>query len=265
MSIIAIARASYSHGKEVAEKVAKELGYDCVSEEVISMASQEFDIPENWLKKAVENAPTLKDRFSHGKKKYVAYIRAALLEYVEKDNVVYHALAGHFLMEGIPNILRVMISATPEERIKEVMSREKVSEKKALKIVEKFDKERRKWAMYFHGKDPWDPSLYDLGIVIGRLTIDDAVAKIIETVKLPHFQMTSEAMRILRDQALAARILSDLMNFYADVEVTVENGIVTVHIRRSIKQEEAVTEDIRSIVMDLYEVKEVRVDVIPVY
>ncbi len=265
MSVIAIARASYSHGKMIAERVAGELNYECISEEVISLASQQFGIPENWLRRAIENAPTLIDRFSYGKKKYVAYLRSSLLEYAAKDNVVYHGLAGHFLLEGIPNVLRVMISATAEERVKVVMKRENVSKTEARKTIEKFDKERRKWAMYFHGKDPWDISMYDLGLVIGRLTIDDAIDKILTTVKLPSFQTTAEARQILLNESLAAKVKSDLMNFYADVEVSVENHTVVVHIKRSLKQEEALTEDIQAILKEMPGVKDVRVDVIPVY
>jgi cytidylate kinase len=265
MSIIAIARASYSHGKQIAERVARDLDYQCISEEVISLASQQFDIPENWLRRAVEDAPTLRDRFSYGKKKYVAYIRSALLEFAARDNVVYHALAGHFLLEGIPNVLRVMISATMEERVKETMKQENVSKKEALKVIEKFDKERKKWAMYFYGKDPWDVSMYDLGLVIGGLTIDDAVEKILSTVKLPSFQTSAESRKVLENESLAARIKSDLMNFYSDVEVSADDGIITVHIKRSLSQEEALTDDIRSILVEMPGVKEVRVNVIPVY
>jgi cytidylate kinase len=265
MSIIAVARASYSHGKEIAERVARELNYDCISQEIISLASQEFDIPENWLKKAVENAPTLRDRFSYGKKKYVAYIRAALLEYAARDNVVYHGLAGQFLLEGIPNILKVLISATAEERVKVIMERENVSKAAALKTIKKFDNERRKWAMYFHGKDPWELSLYDLGLVIGRLSIDDAVDKILATVRLPSFQTNAESRRMLANESLAARVKSDLMNFYSDVEVSVEDHTVVVHIKRSLAQEEALADDIRAILQEMPGVKEVRVNVIPVY
>lgn len=265
MSIIAIARASYSHGKKIAERVARELNYRCISEEVISLASQQFDIPENWLRRAVEDAPSLRDRFSYGKKKYLAYIRSALLEFAAKDNLVYHALAGNFLLEGIPNVLRVMISATVEERVREVISQEKTSKKDALKLIERFDKERKKWAMYFYGKNPWDLSMYDLGLVIGRLTIDDAVAKILTTVKLPVFQTSETSRKVLENEYLAAKIKSDLMNFYSDVEVSAEDGTVTVHIQRSLKQEEALTEDIRSILMDMPDVKSVHVNVIPVY
>ena len=265
MSIIAITRASYSHGKEVAERVARELNYQCISKEIISLASQEFDVPENWLRRAVEEAPKLLDRFRYGKQKYVAYLRSALLEYAVKDNLVYHGLAGHFLLADIPNILRVMISATTEERVKVLVERENVSEKEALKTLEKFDKERRKWAMFFHGKDPWESSTYDLSLVIGRLSIDDAVEEILATAKLPAFQTTAESLRIVENLSLAARVKSDLMNFYHDVEVSVENHTVVVHIQRSLKQEEALTEDIREIVMQIPGVKDVRVDVIPVY
>lgn len=265
MSIIAIARASYSHGKKIAERVASELDYDCISQEIISLASQEFDVPENWLKKAVENTPTLRDRFSYGKKKYVAYLRAALLDYAARDNVVYHGLAGQFLLEGIPNILKVLISATNEERVKIIMEREKVSKKEALKTIRKFDKERRKWAMYFHGKDPWELSQYDLGLVIGRLSVDDAVDKILTTVRLPSFQTTAESRKIIANECLAARVKSDLMNFYTDVEVSVEDHTVIVHIKRSLAQEEALTDDIRAILQEMPGVKEVRVNVIPVY
>ena len=264
MAIIVISRTSYSHGAEIAERVAQELNYRCVSKEVISLASQEFDIPENWLRRAVEEAPKLLDRFGYGKQKYVAYLRSALLEYAVKDNLVYHGLAGHLLLAGIPNILKVMISATTEERAKLVRERENVSEKEALKIIEKFDKERRKWAMYFHSKDPWDMSMYDLSLVIGRLTIEDAVDEILATAKLPAFQTTPESQRVLKNQSLAARVKSDLMNFYHDVEVSVENHTVVVHIKRSLKMEEALTEDIREIVMHIPGVKDVRVNVIPI-
>ena len=265
MSIIAITRASYSHGKMIAEKVARELNYTCISQEIISLASQQFDIPENWLRRAIEDAPSLLDRFSYGKKKYVAYIRSALLECAVKDNMVYHGIAGHFLLEGIPNILRVMISATPEERVQLLMKRENISKQEALKTIKKFDKERKKWAMYFHNKDPWDVSMYDLGLVIGRLSIDDAVDKILTAVKHPAFQTTDESRQILKNESLAAKVKSDLMNFYSDVEVSVEDHTVVVHIRRSLKQEEALTDDIRAILMEIPGVKDVRVNVIPVY
>jgi hypothetical protein len=42
MPIITISRGCYSRGKEVAEKVAKELGYQCLSREILLEASDKI-------------------------------------------------------------------------------------------------------------------------------------------------------------------------------------------------------------------------------
>jgi hypothetical protein len=49
---------------------------------------------------ALHSAPSIFDRITFGKEKYVAYIRAALLDQAQKDNLVYHGLVGHFLLQG---------------------------------------------------------------------------------------------------------------------------------------------------------------------
>jgi len=117
MSVITISRGSYSRGKEVAEKVARELGYQCISREILLEASEEFNIPEVKLIRALHDAPSILDRFTHGKERYVAFIRQAFLEQVQADNVVYHGLAGHFFVEGVRHVLKVRVFADFEERV----------------------------------------------------------------------------------------------------------------------------------------------------
>ncbi|MEJ2071714.1 MAG: cytidylate kinase family protein [Syntrophobacterales bacterium] len=80
MAIITISRGSYSRGKEVAEKVAARLGYECISRDVLLEASEQFHIPEIKLVRAIHDAPSILERFTHGKERYVSYIKAALLK-----------------------------------------------------------------------------------------------------------------------------------------------------------------------------------------
>ena len=101
MSIITISRGSYSKGKEVAEEVAQTLGYECVSREILLEASEHFNIPEIKLVRALHDAPSILERFTYGKERYIAYITAAFLEHVHQDNVVYHGLAGQFFLKGV--------------------------------------------------------------------------------------------------------------------------------------------------------------------
>jgi Cytidylate kinase-like family len=100
--IIIISSGGYHRGSEVAKRAAAELGYECISREVLLEASKLFDIAELKLMRAIHDAPSLQDRFGHDKKKYVAFIRTALLRKVQKDNVVYHGFAAHFFLQGIP-------------------------------------------------------------------------------------------------------------------------------------------------------------------
>ena len=99
MSIISISRGSWTQGKEVAEKLAQTLGYECVSRDILLQASEQFNIPEIKLARAIHDAPSILDRFTSGKERYIAYIRAALLKHVQKDNVVYHGLAAPFFLK----------------------------------------------------------------------------------------------------------------------------------------------------------------------
>ena len=131
MSIVTISRGSYSRGKEVAEKVAQKLGYECVSRDILLEASEQFNIPEIKLVRAIHDAPSVFDRFTQGKETYIAYIRAALLRHVQKDNTVYHGLAGHFFLQGVPHVLKVRIIADLEDRVKEEMKRENISDEEA--------------------------------------------------------------------------------------------------------------------------------------
>jgi len=230
MSIITISRGSYSHGKEVAEKLAQKLGYECISREVLLKASKQFNIPEIKLAQALHSAPSIFDRITFGKEKYVAYIRAALLNEAQKDNLVYHGLAGHFLLQGIPHVLKVNIIADLEDRVSEKMRRENLSAEEARKKLRKEDEGLRKWSQRLYGMDTWDPILYDLVIHIRSITVDDAAEVISSVVKLPCFQATSQSQKILDDMALAARVQAALVEEFPGATVIAKEGEVQVAV-----------------------------------
>ena len=204
MAIITISRGSYHRGREVAEKVAQKLGYECLSRDILLEASEEFNIPEIKLIRAIQDAPSILDRLTRQKEKYVAYIRAALLKHVQKDNVVYHGLFGHFFLQDIPHVLKVRIVADLEARVADEVKREGISESKAREIILKDDEERRKWALHLYGADWWDATLYDLVIHLKTITVDDTVDLLYHVVQLPGFQTTPESQEAINNQVEAA-------------------------------------------------------------
>jgi cytidylate kinase len=206
MPIITISRGSYSRGKEVAEKLAQKLGYTCISRDILLEASEQFNIPEIKLIRAIHDAPSILERFTHGKERYVAYIRSTLLKHVQKDNVVYHGLAGHYFLLGISHVIKVRIMADLEDRVQEEMRREKISAEEARNILKKDDDERRRWGIQLYGVDTWDPMLYDIVLHVKSLTVDDAVDLISKATQLPHFQATPESQRLMDEMAQAAAV-----------------------------------------------------------
>jgi cytidylate kinase len=204
MSIITISRGSYHRGREVAEKLAQKLGYECLSRDILLEASEEFNIPEIKLVRAIQDSPSILDRFTRQKEKYVTYIRAALLKRVQKDNVVYHGLFGHFFLQDIPHVLKVRIVADLDARVADEVKREGISEAKAREIITKDDEERRKWALHLYGADWWDATLYDLVIHLKTITVDDAVDLICQAVQLPGFQTTPESQESINSLVEAA-------------------------------------------------------------
>jgi cytidylate kinase len=238
MSIITISRGSYSRGKEVAEKLARSLDYQCLSRDILLEASERYNIPEIKLVRAIHDAPSILERFTYAKGPYVAYIRAALLRQAQKDNLVYHGLAGQFLLKRIPHVFKVRIIADLEDRVKEEMKRENISANEARRILLKDDEERRKWSKNLYGIDTWDPSLYDLVINIKCVTVEGAVDIIKCTLKEPRFQTTPEGQKLVDEMSLAAMIETALIQDIPSIQVEAKGTEVFIYLKRDLCQDE---------------------------
>jgi cytidylate kinase len=259
MAIITISRGSYSKGKEVAEKVAQKLGYQCYAREVILKASQEFNIPEIKLVKAIHDAPSILEKFSYGKEKFIAYFQAALLKCFVRDNVVYHGLAGHFYVKGVSHVLKVRIIADMKDRIQAFMDREKISYENAVALLKKDDIERHKWSQNLYGIDTNDPILYDLVIRVRKMSVDDAVDVICHTVGLETFKTTFESQKAMEDLVLASEVKTTLIELKPDIQVFVRDGIVTLGASAQIMKDPELVREMEKITASIPGVKEVNV------
>jgi len=206
MAVIIISQGSYSHGREVAEKAAERLGYTCISRNFLIEISKGFNIPEIKLTRALGGSPSILERYTFGREKYIAHMRAGVLEHLAKDNAVYYGFVGHFFVKDIPHVLKVRIIAEMSARVRSMMHREKISSpEEALKMVNDVDEERRKWSVKLYDMDTWDCRLFDLAIKIGKISIDDAVSTICDRIKNKAFQATPESQKQMDNLLVEAR------------------------------------------------------------
>lgn len=232
MSIINICADSYSKGQEVAKKVSQKMGYRYISQDVITSASKDFGIPEATLVRATQNAPSILDIFSNGRQRYIAYLEAALAEFMLEGNIVYQGLVGYPFIQMVSHSLKVRVIANLKDRIGVEMRREHMSPAKARKIVLSEDERRERWAKAVYGIDITDPGLYDLVINVGHIKTedaDDAVETIISTVKHKKFQPMTYSLNCAKNIALSCRVRAALVDTDPTIKVRSDEGTVYVY------------------------------------
>ncbi len=257
MGVITISRGSYTRGSQVAEKTAARLGYACVSRERLLQQLGEFDQPEIRLLDVFETGSSFLERFTGKRARYVAQLEAALLEHLCRDNVVYHGFAFHYFVRELPRVLRVRITADPEDRIRLVMERDRVSRKKAARLLGGIDAQRKKWSRKLYGIDPENPRLYDLVLHIDRIRVDDAVESLCLLAALEQFQTTPESLKRMVDLNLAAQVRSALLDLKARMVVTAEDGVVFVKTDAGPRQRRGILERTLALSQSIAGVREI--------
>lgn len=256
MAIVTISRGCCSRGKEVAELVAKKLSYACISREILLDASEIFHISELKLVKAISDVPGFLERFTFNRERYLAYIEAALLKFLCEDNIVYHGLAGHFLVRNLPNVLKVRIVADMNERIRLEMERENVSEEEAESIIKKKDNQRIKWSTYLYGVDTSDPSLYDIIINIRNIDVDSAADIICEAARKKAFETDNKSLSTIRDIAL---VKAAIMEIIPDSTVFSEGDQITIKCKIGDIDTETFSSEIRKKALSVKGIKDAKV------
>ena len=254
MYVITISTDRYTNGKEIAEKVAQKMDYDCVSREIILSAAKAFRVPEMKLMRTIKDTPTILNMFSRDRKRYMLYIRSVVADYMLKHDIVYHGLIGNPIIRGVSHVLKVRIIANLEDRIRFEMERENVSEEKARKIIANLDDQQKKWGKAVYGIDITDPVFYDLTINVGHIGADDtedAVETIVNTAGHKKYQPNTYSINCMKNIALSCRGEAALTDKYPGIEVISDKGNVYVYSktlkRKNREQALALKEEIMKI------------------
>jgi hypothetical protein len=200
---------------------------------VIVEAAKRYNVPEPELVKAFEKAPAFWEKLTASRRVYLTFVQAAMCEYAEHGNLVYHGHAGHELLPGISHVLKVRLVAPREYRIHAVMERDsRLDRKGAIRYINIVDEERTSRMRYLFDVDWRDPYQYDLVLSLNKFTIDTACDLVIQAVQWEQFRPTEASRQALYHLALSSRIRAALdahpqLSPY-DIDVVVEGGVVTL-------------------------------------
>ena len=234
MAIITISRGTFGGGKAVAEALAKQLNYICISREVlVKRASETYDIPEEKLRNSILQVPGPLGLNSGQSIINVKYVRAAIMELGRGNNMVYHGFAAQLLLQDIPRLLRVKVIAGMEYRIEHAMKNKGISREQAIDHIQEMDKDRAHWGRTVWGVDVNDPASFDLVINLDKISIQGAVEIIAKALEQEAFQDKEEDRQTFEDALTIARVWAALTRNKPTRTVRIQleclNGHVTIN------------------------------------
>ena len=270
MSILTVSHEIGAGGPEIGQKVADQLGWHYVDQELISDAALRYGVLEEKLSSLDESKPSLFERFDAETRRYITVLQTAVFEFAEQDRVVLMGRAGQWLLRGLPHVLRLRVMAPFDKRVKRLAKKlsgqmgEQTNPRTVQDMARRDDQEKLGRMRYLYEVDLRDPSLYDLVVNTDKLSIDAAVEMVAATLQRPELVTTPEAQQLVTDRALASRIQVALATNpeTRKYRITVEakSGLVT--LEGTAAMDEAV--DVARAVRGVREVKTQQVEVPPI-
>jgi cytidylate kinase len=194
--VICISRLLGAGGGDVGRLVANSLGYRFVDEEIVQQAAESQGISVDELADA-ERRTTVIDRLlknlalAGGAGGYMvgvgvptpasvpsdphslrALIQRSIHETAERGDVVIVSHAASYALTGRDDVLRVLVTASPDTRAARAAEAGSLDEKKAAKAVAEDDAGRAAYLKSFYGVGGELPTHYDLALNSDSLSVE---------------------------------------------------------------------------------------------
>jgi cytidylate kinase len=171
MNFITLTRKMGTDGSKIAARIADQLQYRLYDTEAIENAAREMGFLDD-VKAVDEKVPSLFDRlFSHRPEIYLDRLNSVIYDLASKGNAVFLGRGSHVLLKNLKCALHVRVTASPEQRVKNLVGRG-FQREEAIKEIRRSDHERAAFIKFAFGVDWEDPELYDVVLNMDNMTVD---------------------------------------------------------------------------------------------
>jgi len=266
MAIITITRGSLRAARDITLKLSEQLGYRVVMREEVIRHGEKYGLHEFRLadmETMETKPPTFWDRHSVQRSHYVTIFRAALMDFVVKDNVIYQGNLGQFCLTEVPRLLRVRVDADRESRIRRVMEDSGASRAEAEAQIADIDSRRVQWVRFLYGANFDDVTHYDLILNMAKISVETMVDTVSRLATNPAFSLNDAARKALRNLHLKAVVQAHLVRsprtrgMELEVECDADAGKAGIVGVVPMLGTEIWERDIRAVVSEVEGIKEV--------
>lgn len=192
--VVTFARGFGTGGKEIASRLAKELGIHCYENRILTLASQMSGLDEKLFRQVNEKIVKTEGFSSFLKglprsKKYIArnekfvsndklfeYQSTIIKNLADTESCVIVGKCADFVLKGRPNVVSVYIEAPREFCVRRTMENMGVTREVANATITQTDKYRADYYEYYtHGNYWTNPVNYDMTLNSEKVGIEGCV------------------------------------------------------------------------------------------
>lgn len=208
--IITVARGFGSGGKEVASKLAAELGIACYENRILTLASQLSGLEEQLFNEVNEKMrgkkfsgllrgiprtikPKPVDEEFVSDEKLFEFQKQIIENLVQSESCVIVGKCADWILKDYPNVVSIYIEASRDFCLQRVMQKMGVNEETAHASITSTDKYRAAYYEHYSGGNYWtNPVNYDLTLNSERVGIDNCMKVIKEYLYLKFPELVKE-------------------------------------------------------------------------
>ncbi len=200
--VITIARGFGSGGKEIALKLAEELGIVCYENRILTLASELSGLDEELFAEVNEKMRRKKlsgllkslprtvkpkpvdDEFVSDEKLF-EYQKEIILHLAETQSCIIVGKCADWVLKEFPNVISIYIEAPREFCVQRVMKKMGVNEETAHTSITKTDQYRAAYYQHYTGGNYWtNPVNYDMTLNSQRVSEETCVQLIKEYLRI---------------------------------------------------------------------------------
>ncbi len=165
-AVITISREYGSGGRYIGRLVADKLGIKFYDKDLVKLVAKEAELSEEFIEENDQKrnwGSSLNSSYNNDDKIFEAETRV-IKDVAEKESCVIIGRCADYILKDSKNVIKIFIYSNKEDRVSRAIKYYDLDEKKALKQIEKVNKERAKHYKFYTNQEWGKINNYDLCI-----------------------------------------------------------------------------------------------------
>jgi cytidylate kinase len=232
MPVIALTHEMGSLAKDVSLRLGEVANLRVARHEVVDHVAGRMHMPSSLINRVREGKAGLRERMRTDARSVETFTAEEVYDFAQGGNAVLRGWGATMLLRPVSHVVTARVTRPFGQRVDWLVENLGIDRDAAEDEVRRSDHAHASRMHAQFGVTWGDPQLYDLVINMERVSIDSAVAQLLDLAARPEFQPTAASQAKLEGLALAAKVRAALKGNAAteqtNVGIDAEQGKVTL-------------------------------------